>query len=116
MRMRVLEPLADSMAKVELVPETQLFRAREAPLEILAIQVIPWRCRAAVVLAQIVYGDDVLVRQVARGARYGKKNALADPDRAVRRQHQLERRDPLETVSRRDRPHPSRLCELFLQL
>ena len=72
----VLEPFADIDREIQLPRQAHLLGAPQPPLQILPVQVLHREVGLPLVLAEIVDGDDVLVRQLTGGARLPKE-ALA---------------------------------------
>ena len=70
------QAIADLAGDLELAPQAHRLLAREAVLQILAGQELHREVRLSLVLAEVVDGDDVPVRELAGRARFAEE-ALA---------------------------------------
>ena len=92
----VVEPLADFRRDLDLAPQAYSLRSRHPREEILSLQVLHGEIRLSLVLAEIVNGNDVSVRQLAGGSRlaeepFAQLRVLIDRDR-----NHLDGDDPFE--------------------
>jgi hypothetical protein len=116
-RVRVLDTFADLDCQIELARQAHPLRTRQTLLQIFPIQIFHGEVRLALVLAQVVDGHDVFVRQVPGGASLSEEALPQLRIELLRSQYELERHDPLEDGVERavDDAHAA-LSELFLEL
>ncbi len=95
-RVRELEPLADLDRQIELVCQAQPIVAGHPALEILAVEILHREVGEALVLTEIVNGDDVAVGKLPGGARLAEEPLAEIRVLVDRSRDELDRDDALQ--------------------
>ena len=93
---RVVEPFADIDRDVQLAAHAQLLRAGHALLQILPLEELHREVGLTLVLAEVVDGDDVAVRQLTGGPGLAEESFTEVSALVNRRRDHLDRHRPLQ--------------------